>query len=70
MSTPTTFWRLAGITYMSYVSRATSSLRSSLKEPLKSKLSKDFNLSYNRSTWEEGVQGVKKQVDMLEKAAK
>ncbi|GMH57263.1 hypothetical protein TrRE_jg2944 [Triparma retinervis] len=70
MSTPTTFWRLAGITYMSYVSRATGSLRASLKEPLKSKASQGFTLSYNRATWEAGEMGEKKVVDLLEKAAK
>ena len=32
MSTPTTFWRLAGMTYMGYVTRATAALRGGLKE--------------------------------------
>jgi len=70
MSTPTTFWRLAGMTYMSYVTRATGTLRSALKEPLKSKAMAGGSLSYNRSVWNAGEMGEKKLVEALEKAAK
>ena len=70
MSTPTTFWRLAGMTYMNYVTRATHSLRSALKEPAKTKAFANSAISYNRSTFDNAVQGAKKEVTKLGQAGK
>ena len=70
MSTPTTFWRIAGMTYMNYVSRATLSLRSALKEPAKTKAFANNSISYNRSTFSDAVQSAKKEISELGAAGK
>eukprot|EP00591_Stephanopyxis_turris_P004534 CAMPEP_0195523660 /NCGR_PEP_ID=MMETSP0794_2-20130614/22993_1 /TAXON_ID=515487 /ORGANISM="Stephanopyxis turris, Strain CCMP 815" /LENGTH=66 /DNA_ID=CAMNT_0040653705 /DNA_START=59 /DNA_END=259 /DNA_ORIENTATION=+ len=59
MTTPTTFWRLAGMTYVQYVSRASSAVRGALKEPSKSKALQNEKFNFNSSVWESGVQGKK-----------
>eukprot|EP00566_Odontella_aurita_P034562 CAMPEP_0113593318 /NCGR_PEP_ID=MMETSP0015_2-20120614/38368_1 /TAXON_ID=2838 /ORGANISM="Odontella" /LENGTH=34 /DNA_ID=CAMNT_0000500017 /DNA_START=71 /DNA_END=171 /DNA_ORIENTATION=+ /assembly_acc=CAM_ASM_000160 len=33
MTTPTTFWRLAGMSYTQFVTRASTAVRAGLKEP-------------------------------------
>eukprot|EP00586_Coscinodiscus_wailesii_P011953 CAMPEP_0172494960 /NCGR_PEP_ID=MMETSP1066-20121228/59859_1 /TAXON_ID=671091 /ORGANISM="Coscinodiscus wailesii, Strain CCMP2513" /LENGTH=70 /DNA_ID=CAMNT_0013266317 /DNA_START=164 /DNA_END=376 /DNA_ORIENTATION=+ len=68
MATPTTFWRLAGMSYVQYVTRASSAVRNAAKEPAKSKLAANSKFSYNASVWEGGVQGKKVEIDVLSKA--
>ncbi|KAL7490542.1 hypothetical protein ACHAWT_000106 [Skeletonema menzelii] len=65
MTTPTTFWRLAGVSYVQYVTKATSCLRAALKEPAKSKAMTQETFSYNKSVWSNGEQGAKKLTDSL-----
>eukprot|EP00562_Extubocellulus_spinifer_P009038 CAMPEP_0178495362 /NCGR_PEP_ID=MMETSP0696-20121128/13503_1 /TAXON_ID=265572 /ORGANISM="Extubocellulus spinifer, Strain CCMP396" /LENGTH=70 /DNA_ID=CAMNT_0020123493 /DNA_START=26 /DNA_END=238 /DNA_ORIENTATION=+ len=68
MTTPTTFWRLAGMSYVQFVTRASSTVRAALKEPAKSKAMAQETFSYNSSKWVDGVQGDKVAVDTLGKA--
>ncbi|GMI16046.1 hypothetical protein TrLO_g1420 [Triparma laevis f. longispina] len=70
MSTPTTFWRLAGMTYMGYVTRATSALRGGLKEPARTKAFAGQSFSYNRSTFADAVQSGKTEITKLATAGK
>ncbi|KAL3780450.1 hypothetical protein ACHAW5_004576 [Stephanodiscus triporus] len=59
MTTPTTFWRLAGVSYVQYVTKASSTVRAALKEPAKSKAMIQETYLFNKSTWTNGVQGPK-----------
>eukprot|EP00560_Eucampia_antarctica_P008849 CAMPEP_0197823728 /NCGR_PEP_ID=MMETSP1437-20131217/1049_1 /TAXON_ID=49252 ORGANISM="Eucampia antarctica, Strain CCMP1452" /NCGR_SAMPLE_ID=MMETSP1437 /ASSEMBLY_ACC=CAM_ASM_001096 /LENGTH=70 /DNA_ID=CAMNT_0043423037 /DNA_START=88 /DNA_END=300 /DNA_ORIENTATION=- len=68
MTTPTTFWRLAGMSYVQYVTKASSTVRAALKEPAKSKAMAQETFSYNKAAWDSGKQGEKKLVDVLSKA--
>jgi len=68
MSTPTTFWRLAGMSYTQYVTRAASTVRASLKEPAKSKAMELESLSYNAAVWSNAESQGKNAVDTLGKA--
>ena len=61
----TTYWRLAGLSYMQYVTRATSTLRSALKEPARTKAKANTEFAYNKSFFEAGVQSAKKRVTDL-----
>ncbi|GMI07660.1 hypothetical protein TrVE_jg13128 [Triparma verrucosa] len=70
MSTPTTFWRLAGMTYMGYVTRATAALRGGLKEPAKTKAFAGQAFTYNRSTFENATQSAKTEITKLANAGK
>eukprot|EP00581_Thalassiosira_minuscula_P006677 CAMPEP_0183702744 /NCGR_PEP_ID=MMETSP0737-20130205/756_1 /TAXON_ID=385413 /ORGANISM="Thalassiosira miniscula, Strain CCMP1093" /LENGTH=70 /DNA_ID=CAMNT_0025929411 /DNA_START=89 /DNA_END=301 /DNA_ORIENTATION=- len=70
MTTPTTFWRLAGVSYVQYVTKASSTVRAALKEPAKSKAMAQEAFSYNRSHWTDGVQGSKTAVDALKSVGK
>eukprot|EP00956_Cyclotella_meneghiniana_P010205 scaffold14075_cov72-Cyclotella_meneghiniana.AAC.3 len=65
MSTPTTFWRLAGVSYVQYVTKASSTVRAALKEPAKSKALAQETFSYNRATWTNGEMEKKNLVDSL-----
>eukprot|EP00580_Thalassiosira_gravida_P003757 CAMPEP_0201621782 /NCGR_PEP_ID=MMETSP0492-20130828/47064_1 /ASSEMBLY_ACC=CAM_ASM_000837 /TAXON_ID=420259 /ORGANISM="Thalassiosira gravida, Strain GMp14c1" /LENGTH=71 /DNA_ID=CAMNT_0048091343 /DNA_START=564 /DNA_END=779 /DNA_ORIENTATION=+ len=65
MTTPTTFWRLAGVSYVQYVTKASSAVRAALKEPAKSKAMTQEAFSYNRASWTGGVQGAKTPVNNL-----
>eukprot|EP00590_Aulacoseira_subarctica_P004330 CAMPEP_0172434576 /NCGR_PEP_ID=MMETSP1064-20121228/70708_1 /TAXON_ID=202472 /ORGANISM="Aulacoseira subarctica , Strain CCAP 1002/5" /LENGTH=65 /DNA_ID=CAMNT_0013182809 /DNA_START=63 /DNA_END=263 /DNA_ORIENTATION=+ len=62
MSTPTTFWRLAGMSYTQYIMRATQAMRSALKEPAKSRAVKRDECGFTRQIWEEGKAGKKVRV--------
>eukprot|EP00934_Nitzschia_sp_Nitz4_P008574 Nitzschia sp. Nitz4//scaffold163_size50693//8773//9153//NITZ4_006982-RA/size50693-snap-gene-0.63-mRNA-1//-1//CDS//3329538013//8564//frame0 len=64
----TSFWRVAGMTYLQFANRAATSVRSALKEPTKSKLTAANTFSYNKATWAAGEQGVKTEVSTLSKA--
>ncbi|KAL3938220.1 MAG: hypothetical protein SGBAC_006827 [Bacillariaceae sp.] len=66
----TTFWRIAGMTYLQYVNRAAGSVRSAVKEPMKSKLAAQGQFSYRASSWTAGAQGVKTEVTTLGAAGK
>jgi len=71
MSAPTTFWRIAGMTYMGYVSRATGAMRNALKEPARTQAMGNNAFNYNRSTFNsEGVQSAKTNITTLEAAGK
>eukprot|EP00585_Thalassiosira_rotula_P005993 CAMPEP_0196134832 /NCGR_PEP_ID=MMETSP0910-20130528/3648_1 /TAXON_ID=49265 /ORGANISM="Thalassiosira rotula, Strain GSO102" /LENGTH=70 /DNA_ID=CAMNT_0041394863 /DNA_START=52 /DNA_END=264 /DNA_ORIENTATION=+ len=70
MTTPTTFWRLAGVSYVQYVTKASSTVRAALKEPAKSKAMTQEAFSYNRSTWTGGEQGAKTLVNNLKSVGK
>eukprot|EP00535_Pseudo-nitzschia_heimii_P010542 CAMPEP_0197175508 /NCGR_PEP_ID=MMETSP1423-20130617/1712_1 /TAXON_ID=476441 /ORGANISM="Pseudo-nitzschia heimii, Strain UNC1101" /LENGTH=71 /DNA_ID=CAMNT_0042624685 /DNA_START=62 /DNA_END=277 /DNA_ORIENTATION=- len=67
---PTTFWRIAGMSYLQYVNRAAGAVRAALKEPMKSQLAPQGQFSYNASAWEAGVQGPKNPVTSLSQAGK
>eukprot|EP00428_Durinskia_dybowskii_P032551 CAMPEP_0170253380 /NCGR_PEP_ID=MMETSP0116_2-20130129/26529_1 /TAXON_ID=400756 /ORGANISM="Durinskia baltica, Strain CSIRO CS-38" /LENGTH=73 /DNA_ID=CAMNT_0010504361 /DNA_START=31 /DNA_END=252 /DNA_ORIENTATION=+ len=64
----TSFWRVAGMTYLQYVNRAANSVRSAAKEPVRSKLLANSSFSYNAAKWEGGAQGTKTQISSLSKA--
>ncbi|CAN0249156.1 unnamed protein product [Discosporangium mesarthrocarpum] len=68
MSTATTFWRLAGMTYLEYASRATSVVRSALKEPARSQALAREAVTYNRNIFTGGVPGGKLPVENLAQA--
>ncbi|KAL9189870.1 hypothetical protein ACHAXT_009545 [Thalassiosira profunda] len=70
MTTPTTFWRLAGVSYVQYVTKASSTVRAALKEPAKSKAMAQEAFGYNRSHWTGGEQGGKTKVDALKSVGK
>eukprot|EP00588_Corethron_pennatum_P021491 CAMPEP_0194317916 /NCGR_PEP_ID=MMETSP0171-20130528/14590_1 /TAXON_ID=218684 /ORGANISM="Corethron pennatum, Strain L29A3" /LENGTH=67 /DNA_ID=CAMNT_0039074647 /DNA_START=92 /DNA_END=295 /DNA_ORIENTATION=+ len=55
MNAPTTFWRSAGMSYVQYLNRATTTLRASLKEPAKSKAASQAIFSYNRNVYVDGA---------------
>eukprot|EP00547_Thalassionema_nitzschioides_P006864 CAMPEP_0194210014 /NCGR_PEP_ID=MMETSP0156-20130528/7946_1 /TAXON_ID=33649 /ORGANISM="Thalassionema nitzschioides, Strain L26-B" /LENGTH=72 /DNA_ID=CAMNT_0038937291 /DNA_START=62 /DNA_END=280 /DNA_ORIENTATION=+ len=55
----TTFWRLAGMSYLQYVNKSASTIRMALKEPAKRKAEALENFGYYKSAWEAGVQGEK-----------
>ncbi|CAM9764648.1 unnamed protein product [Choristocarpus tenellus] len=55
MSQATTFWRLAGMTYLEFANKATSVVRAGLKEPARSKALAREAVTYNRNTFTEGV---------------
>eukprot|EP00579_Thalassiosira_antarctica_P004435 CAMPEP_0201881422 /NCGR_PEP_ID=MMETSP0902-20130614/11735_1 /ASSEMBLY_ACC=CAM_ASM_000551 /TAXON_ID=420261 /ORGANISM="Thalassiosira antarctica, Strain CCMP982" /LENGTH=67 /DNA_ID=CAMNT_0048409635 /DNA_START=38 /DNA_END=241 /DNA_ORIENTATION=+ len=67
MSTPTTFWRLAGVSYVQYVSKASSTLRMALKEPAKSKAMAQEQFFFNKSQWTNGVMGEKTAMGVAKK---
>ncbi|KAL7486424.1 hypothetical protein ACHAW6_012016 [Cyclotella cf. meneghiniana] len=70
MTTPTTFWRLAGVSYVQYVTKASSTLRMALKEPAKSKAMAQETFAYNRAHWTDGNMGTKSLVDALKSVGK
>ncbi|KAI2495477.1 hypothetical protein MHU86_6676 [Fragilaria crotonensis] len=61
VSTPaaTTVWRIAGMSYLQYVSKSASTIRAALKEPAKRKAAAQETFTYKTATWENGVQGPK-----------
>eukprot|EP00567_Pseudictyota_dubia_P013101 CAMPEP_0197435720 /NCGR_PEP_ID=MMETSP1175-20131217/3269_1 /TAXON_ID=1003142 /ORGANISM="Triceratium dubium, Strain CCMP147" /LENGTH=70 /DNA_ID=CAMNT_0042964825 /DNA_START=44 /DNA_END=256 /DNA_ORIENTATION=- len=70
MTTPTTFWRLAGMSYTQFVTRAASAVRAGLKEPAKTQAMAQEKFAYNQSAWSEGVQGKKVTIETLANAGK
>ncbi|CAB9526239.1 Mitochondrial ATP synthase epsilon chain [Seminavis robusta] len=71
MSPPvTTYWRLAGMSYLQYVNKAASTMRGALKEPAKTKAMAQEAFQYNTSVWSGGVQGAKTPVTSMGAAGK
>ncbi|CAM9271744.1 unnamed protein product [Ectocarpus sp. 12 AP-2014] len=54
MSQATTFWRLAGMTYLEYASKATTVMRGALKEPARSTALAREAVGYNRNVFVDG----------------
>ncbi|CAM9987855.1 unnamed protein product [Ectocarpus sp. 13 AM-2016] len=54
MSQATTFWRLAGMTYLEYASKATTVMRGALKEPARSTALAREVVGYNRNVFVDG----------------
>eukprot|EP00523_Entomoneis_sp_CCMP467_P010452 CAMPEP_0168727206 /NCGR_PEP_ID=MMETSP0724-20121128/5060_1 /TAXON_ID=265536 /ORGANISM="Amphiprora sp., Strain CCMP467" /LENGTH=66 /DNA_ID=CAMNT_0008774035 /DNA_START=47 /DNA_END=250 /DNA_ORIENTATION=- len=61
----TTYWRIAGLSYLQYVNKAATSIRGALKEPAKRKAVAQDKYFYKTSTWEAGTQGPKSDVGAL-----
>eukprot|EP00542_Grammatophora_oceanica_P015279 CAMPEP_0194045888 /NCGR_PEP_ID=MMETSP0009_2-20130614/18713_1 /TAXON_ID=210454 /ORGANISM="Grammatophora oceanica, Strain CCMP 410" /LENGTH=65 /DNA_ID=CAMNT_0038690925 /DNA_START=52 /DNA_END=249 /DNA_ORIENTATION=+ len=59
MPPQTSFWRIAGMSYLQYVAKASSTIRAGLKEPAKRKAMEQEKYFFNSSTWEGGVQSSK-----------
>eukprot|EP00752_Nemacystus_decipiens_P013890 g12330.t1 len=69
MSQATTFWRLAGMTYLEYASKATSVMRGALKEPARSTALAREVATYNRNIFVNGVPQGKVPVTSLKEAS-
>eukprot|EP00587_Corethron_hystrix_P014129 CAMPEP_0113300184 /NCGR_PEP_ID=MMETSP0010_2-20120614/1921_1 /TAXON_ID=216773 ORGANISM="Corethron hystrix, Strain 308" /NCGR_SAMPLE_ID=MMETSP0010_2 /ASSEMBLY_ACC=CAM_ASM_000155 /LENGTH=67 /DNA_ID=CAMNT_0000153569 /DNA_START=116 /DNA_END=319 /DNA_ORIENTATION=+ /assembly_acc=CAM_ASM_000155 len=67
MTAATTYWRLAGLSYVQFLNRATSTLRASLKEPARSKAAANDSYSYSRNVWEAGKPTQKAIVESISK---
>lgn len=50
----TTFWRLAGLSYLEYAAKATTTLRTALKEPARTAALGRESVKYNRNVFVEG----------------
>jgi len=50
----TTFWRIAGMTYLQFLSKSTSTIRMALKEPAKRKAMDQELFSFNTANWADG----------------
>jgi F-type H+-transporting ATPase subunit epsilon len=61
----TTFWRMAGMSYLQYVNKAATSMRGALKEPAQRKAMEQEAFAYKVSTWQDGKQSPKVPVDVL-----
>jgi len=69
MSPPvTTFWRLAGMSYLQYVNTAATAMRGALKEPVKMKAMAQESFSYNSAAWSAGQAGTKTRIEALNAA--
>eukprot|EP00545_Synedropsis_sp_CCMP1620_P006431 CAMPEP_0119005958 /NCGR_PEP_ID=MMETSP1176-20130426/2028_1 /TAXON_ID=265551 /ORGANISM="Synedropsis recta cf, Strain CCMP1620" /LENGTH=71 /DNA_ID=CAMNT_0006957823 /DNA_START=94 /DNA_END=309 /DNA_ORIENTATION=+ len=65
MATPqaaTSFWRIAGMSYLQYVGKSASTIRAGLKEPAKRKAMAQETFAYNRAIWKGGEQSAKEEV--------
>ncbi|GAX22503.1 hypothetical protein FisN_14Hh125 [Fistulifera solaris] len=70
-STPvTTFWRVAGMSYLQYINKAAGTMRSVLKEPAKTRAMAQEAYGYNAAVWEAGKQGPKLPVANIQQAGK
>ncbi|TFJ88029.1 hypothetical protein NSK_000383 [Nannochloropsis salina CCMP1776] len=47
----TTYWRIAGLTYLQYTSKAAGVLRAALKEPLRTKTMAKEKIFFKRLEW-------------------
>ncbi|GKY94341.1 hypothetical protein MPSEU_000400000 [Mayamaea pseudoterrestris] len=61
----TTFWRLAGMTYLQYINRAAGAMRHALKEPAKSKALEQETFHYKTALWNAGTQAPKRDITSL-----
>ncbi|CAM9596406.1 unnamed protein product [Chrysoparadoxa australica] len=71
MSAPaaTTFWRVAGLSYLEFAAKATTVLRSSLAEPVRAKALARDGVNYNRNIFVDGVGEGKSPVTSLEESS-
>ncbi|CAM9859110.1 unnamed protein product [Pylaiella littoralis] len=69
MSQATTFWRLAGMTYLEYASKATTVMRGALKEPARTAAMARDAVSYNRNVFVNGQPQGKLPVANLKEAS-
>lgn len=65
----TTFWRIAGMSYVQYVAVSSATLRTVLKEPMKTKALARGSISYNSSPFVDGIQGAKTAIETIAAAA-
>ena len=56
---PSTFWKKAGMSYLSYANASAAALRASLKEPLRAKAVARSGINFKQSIWNAGVKGEK-----------
>lgn len=68
MSTASSFWRLAKISYVEYLSKSTSALRQCLKEPMKTQAAGREKVGYTRAFWEGGARGERFDIASLAEA--
>ena len=69
MSTASSFWRLAKISYVEYLAKSTTALRTCLKEPLKTQAAGREKVGYTRAFWEGGARGERSDIESLAQAA-
>eukprot|EP00544_Gedaniella_sp_CCMP2646_P006694 CAMPEP_0202493942 /NCGR_PEP_ID=MMETSP1361-20130828/10075_1 /ASSEMBLY_ACC=CAM_ASM_000849 /TAXON_ID=210615 /ORGANISM="Staurosira complex sp., Strain CCMP2646" /LENGTH=73 /DNA_ID=CAMNT_0049124305 /DNA_START=68 /DNA_END=289 /DNA_ORIENTATION=+ len=66
MSPPqTSFWRLAGMSYLQYVNRATTCARLAMKEPARMKAMQQEVFSFTSTPWSNGTPGEKIPIEKL-----
>eukprot|EP00619_Florenciella_sp_RCC1007_P002565 CAMPEP_0205908578 /NCGR_PEP_ID=MMETSP1325-20131115/3303_1 /ASSEMBLY_ACC=CAM_ASM_000708 /TAXON_ID=236786 /ORGANISM="Florenciella sp., Strain RCC1007" /LENGTH=68 /DNA_ID=CAMNT_0053274791 /DNA_START=53 /DNA_END=259 /DNA_ORIENTATION=+ len=65
MSSATTAWRIAGMTYLQMAATATTTVRSALKEPMRSTALARDAVFYNRAGYTGGVQQPKTPVTSM-----
>ena len=59
------FWRLAGMSYLEYLSIGTQSVRNCLKEPVRTQALERGAVHLRESVWSAGQQGEKIVVDSI-----
>jgi F-type H+-transporting ATPase subunit epsilon len=57
MSTGASFWRIAGLSYLQYVNKASACVRAGLKEPMKTKADARGRVGYITRDWANGTRG-------------
>ena len=57
MSAGSSFWRIAGMSYLQYLNKATGCVRVALKEPMRTQAAVRSKVSYNSADWVNGVRG-------------
>ncbi|KAJ0394557.1 hypothetical protein P43SY_010609 [Pythium insidiosum] len=65
----TSFFRLAGLSYLQYVNKSANVLREALKEPVKSKVLHRNNVEFAAFKWVEGERGQRVDISSIKKAA-
>ena len=59
------FWRLAGLSYLQYLNKASSCVRSALKEPILTQAAVRDRVSYISRDWTAGVRGEAKEISSI-----
>ncbi|TMW68770.1 hypothetical protein Poli38472_006238 [Pythium oligandrum] len=65
----TSFFRVAGLSYLQYVNKSAAVLREALKEPVKSKAVARSKVEFATFKWADGERGKRVDVDSIKKAA-